>query len=237
MGGTKASRPPLACAFALTAVLLALGGCVSDPGSGQPSDQVAGGAPSAGGSGHSSATDTGATPASEPTPHFGYQFEPYHISRPLAVCVNPDGGPPLERPLVDVVRDALAHWQDAASGRIPLSVSGLCPGTRLDPRDGVSVVAWAQLKGTTVGRAQVRQAWGAVVEADIALGGSWGLASDDSCLLAVVLHEVGHVVGLDHQGNGPSIMAPRTSCNPVLSAEDIAAVRFLYPPAPDLPTD
>jgi predicted Zn-dependent protease len=66
-------------------------------------------------------------------------------------------------------------------------------------------------------------------EAGIILDWSWSSFSDEQCLLSVLLHEFGHLLGLDHQEDGTSIMFPATRCRPELSDADIAAVRFLYP--------
>lgn len=50
---------------------------------------------------------------------------------------------------------------------------------------------------------------------------------DRSAMKAMALHEVGHLLGLDHTSNAGSIMAPRVRIRD-LAAVDIATVRLLY---------
>jgi hypothetical protein len=50
---------------------------------------------------------------------------------------------------------------------------------------------------------------------------------DKSAMKAMALHEVGHLLGLDHTTNTGSIMAPRVRIRD-LAAVDIATVRLLY---------
>ena len=50
---------------------------------------------------------------------------------------------------------------------------------------------------------------------------------DKSAMKAMALHEVGHLLGLDHTANAGSIMAPRVRIRE-LAAVDVATVRVLY---------
>lgn len=52
--------------------------------------------------------------------------------------------------------------------------------------------------------------------------------ADEKCLLAVLLHEFGHHLGLGHQDEGPSIMLARGLCSPRVQPQDEEAVRYLY---------
>ena len=66
-------------------------------------------------------------------------------------------------------------------------------------------------------------------------GGPGGYATGD--IRRVLLHELGHVLGLNHF-NGDNIMAPVTSNRETLSADDIAGVQSLYgPPVTPPPTE
>jgi hypothetical protein len=173
------------------------------------------------------ARDTTPTPTLASLPD--YRFLPHRLSQVIEFCVNPEGGPAIDRPLIDVVNDAVTIWQLHARGVLPLSVAGLCPGTPVEYDDGVSVVAWRSTGSGILGWTWMADRRTSVHEADIVLNASPPSISGERCLLATLLHELGHVLGLDHQDQGPSIMMKAIDCVPALSEADIAAVRFLYP--------
>jgi predicted Zn-dependent protease len=60
-----------------------------------------------------------------------------------------------------------------------------------------------------------------------------GEVLDEEAMRAMALHEVGHLLGLDHTQDATSIMAPKVRVRD-LSAADRATVRLLYslPPGP-----
>ena len=68
-----------------------------------------------------------------------------------------------------------------------------------------------------------------IVSADITLAvhHQQGDRLDESAMKAMTLHEVGHLLGLDHTTNTGSIMAPRVRIRD-LAPIDIATVRVLY---------
>ncbi len=67
---------------------------------------------------------------------------------------------------------------------------------------------------------------GSVTDATIRLTTAM-VRPSDGCLLMILKHEVGHVIGMAHQQNTVvSIM--RAPCGAALSWADIAAVRYLY---------
>jgi hypothetical protein len=183
---------------------------------------------------HPADSGSGKTPVAQPEPPPDYRFHKWHLGDAITFCVNPDGGPAqIASPLDDLVNDAVNIWQRHAEGSLPLYVSGLCPGASITRGDGISVVGWGSLDGKMIGQANVKLSRDRVKEADILLEAS--LPADllsEQCLVRLLLHELGHVIGLDHQAEGPSVMTPSLDCSlvPVPSERDIAAVRFLYPP-------
>jgi hypothetical protein len=68
-----------------------------------------------------------------------------------------------------------------------------------------------------------------IIDADIVLAVHHrsGTSLDEEAMKAMALHEVGHLLGLDHTEDATSIMAPRVRVRS-LSAADRATVRLLY---------
>lgn len=156
----------------------------------------------------------------------GYAFDSHRVVKRIVFCIDDFNAPRADVHLRDIAVQALDLWQSTTNDQLPIALGDNCSGAGAHHRDGISVIAWEPLAGSVVGEARFRSA-SVIDEADVVLDSDWTAASSD-CLLAVALHELGHVFGLDHQDDPDSIMKPVTDCRPSLSRRDIDAVRHLY---------
>jgi hypothetical protein len=165
------------------------------------------------------ASPTGVTSAPPPAP-IGYRFENVRLTSETSLCV-------VDQRLDVALSVALSRWQEAAAGRIPLHVDARCAGAGAQHDSRVGVVMWGALPPGVAGETRLAEAGGTVTSADIVVDPKIG---GGDCLVAVLLHELGHTIGLGHEPDDPaSIMFPTTSCRPTISSRDAAAVRHLYP--------
>ena len=149
------------------------------------------------------------------------------IAKPLSVWIQPRALGSLLVPADSLVRGAFAAWE--ASG-IPVRFIFVS-----DSADAEVHVTWLDrfarpVSGITNWGVD-RSHW--IVEADIklAIHQHSGVALDSWATRAIALHEIGHLVGLDHTSDTTSIMAPLVRVSR-LSASDIATVRALYSSPP-----
>jgi hypothetical protein len=149
---------------------------------------------------------------------------PNRRDRPLRVWVQRAAHLPTWEPgHVQQVRGAFGEW--AAVG-IPVPFSFGADSASADVH-----VTWVeqfaeQISGKTVW-ARNESWW--IVDGDItiALRHSGGEPLDGAAIRAIALHEVGHLLGLDHTADPANIMAPRVRVRD-LSASDRATMRLLY---------
>ena len=155
---------------------------------------------------------------------------PDRRANPLRVWVQPttslrDFSPDF----VPLVRDAFTTWTETG---VPLSFTFVLDSSTADVR-----VTWIDhfnepISGKTLWSHDEKW-W--IVDASIvlALHHQTGQALDVSAVRAIALHEVGHLIGLDHTSDTTTIMAPRVRVKE-LSAADRATAQLLYelPPGP-----
>ncbi len=130
---------------------------------------------------------------------------------------------------VSIVRDAFIEWSESG---IPLTFSFVLDSASADVH-----VSWIDrfnepISGKTLWSHDNR--W-SILEATIVLAvhHRTGELLDTAATRAIALHEVGHLIGLDHTADTTSIMTPRVRVK-TLSPIDRATARLLYllPPGP-----
>lgn len=154
---------------------------------------------------------------------------------------------------LDAARACFDQWQSVPGTNLRFEEGPLLDGRPdVNTRDNTNVVYW--VKDTTVVNGGLDSISGAtgvtfvdlfsdgtLAEADIVLNGyfySWFTDFNNTVNRAqfvesVLLHEIGHMIGLAHSPAGGATMFPRggggVDAQAGLSADEIAAVRALYP--------
>lgn len=172
-------------------------------------------------------------------------------SIPVTYCVNPDnppigtGGGPILSPdqFVAAVTEAFQTWESLPESSIRFVYQGICSSDPGDRGDGINTVGWGWLFGQAAGVATwnathgafLRQdSYGQIYEMDIIVDVRHPQSLDDpsgylsEVLQHILLHEVGHLIGLGHATEPCSVMRP-SGVGSGLCWVDIAAVATLYP--------
>lgn len=153
-----------------------------------------------------------------------------HLDRPLRVWIQPNPGIRDWNPsFVEQVRAAFLAWSETG---IPVHFRFVSDSSHADAHvvfvdhfsDPISgKTRWARDDGW----------W--IVDADvtIAVHHDGGETLDPSAVRAIALHEVGHLLGLDHTSDIANIMTPRVRVRE-LSSADRLTMKLLYtlPPGP-----
>ncbi|MCA1616272.1 MAG: matrixin family metalloprotease [Acidobacteria bacterium] len=161
---------------------------------------------------------------------------------------NPPGNIAPGSDAAGAARRALRRWSDATNINFTTEIAAV-NATSADGRNVITVTPSdpAFVTGERPGRARVQfnPADGAIFEADMAVNPSLPFsttgAHDTYDLESTFVHEIGHMLGLDHSGLEGASMQPRQTRNfnaqgvsfpqttvRTLSDDDLAAVRALY---------
>jgi hypothetical protein len=135
-------------------------------------------------------------------------FQTWAVSAHINFAVKSDGGQPLGIPGPD---QGDPRFGDIRIGAQPMSLEVLSISVPHDPF----------LSGTWSG--------------DVLLNSAVPFGSTEDDLFPVLLHEVGHVLGLDHSPDPESVMSSHLKNRVGLAPSDIAAVQALYGPRRDDP--
>jgi predicted Zn-dependent protease len=144
--------------------------------------------------------------------------------RPLRVWVQSSTAiESFRQEFVPAVRRAFSEWSNAG---IPMAFTFIMDSVTADVR-----VTWVDrfnepISGKTIW-AHDEARWITDAQIQLAVRHQLGERLDSTAVSAIALHEVGHLLGLDHTSDTTSIMAPRVRVSR-LSPADRATVQLIY---------
>jgi hypothetical protein len=124
----------------------------------------------------------------------------------------------------------LQDWEDTTAGNLDLEYGGSTPADATYG-DGINAVYWDEAWTTPAGVAglggSVVGSSGSMIEGNVRLNGtmSW---SSSSLIEGIVLHEMGHALGLGHTSVSGAVMAPVFTGELDPQPDDIAGMVAMY---------
>jgi hypothetical protein len=149
---------------------------------------------------------------------------PDRKGRPLTVWIQPAAQiPDWDAGYVDGVQSAVREWDELS---LPVRFAFITDSARADVHISFIDHFDEPISGRTKW-ARDDNWW--ITDADIVLAvhHHGGTVLDDDAMRAMALHELGHLLGLDHTDDATSIMAPKVRVRS-LSSADRSTVRLLY---------
>jgi Matrixin len=167
--------------------------------------------------------------------------------RPVPYSINTTNLDLPESAVEPAVRLGADAWATQSSASIDMAYLGRSAQTTTG-NDGVNLVVFRNASsGSAIATTYWWSSGGRIIDADIVFwdaafhffSGSTG-CSGGFYIEDIAAHEFGHALGLGHSTTTGATMYPSvSSCNAgnrTLDADDIAGVRFLYPPLQNLPS-
>lgn len=146
--------------------------------------------------------------------------------RTAPVLVWIDERSPLAAPGQDLASNVRQAFYDWSAAGVPLAFTFVGDSARAEVHV-TFVDRFAELmSGRTLWTRDVHW-WILRGDIQLALHSGSGLLLNNDQMHAIALHEVGHLLGLDHTVNTAAIMSPRVSALQ-LTSEDIATMRLIY---------
>lgn len=143
---------------------------------------------------------------------------------------------------VGAIEAAAKTWEAAAGHRLFYIQSQKMTGPILPQKDGSSVIYfmsnWEADRSSEQARTSVYWVGDQIQEADMRINANfqfyWNQSASNARAInfeALVLHEMGHILGLKHRDDEPSVMAtylPSNANRTTLYPDDIAAIKIEY---------
>lgn len=146
----------------------------------------------------------------------------------------------------DAIKKAFNTWQGVSGHTMRFTFAGTKSGAVASTTDQQNVVVWIEKNWpdssfvlAVTKTSFLLQNPPNLVDADIVVNGvnfQWSAATPTPTgkvdIEATIQHEIGHMIGLQHSSVKAAKMLPSASNSRVLSVDEQAGIRFLYPPAP-----